>query len=138
MLNVNSFITNLIKKFYKKLYKARSNELVDLKNFSTWMKYGNIDPRAEGIYCYIQDRNVYWRDNDLRCQHCGKAKKLIDHLATGCDRMLSHDYTRMHNEVLWCIHPLLANKYSFKKNYDLTQSRRSWKMKEPKFGLIQE
>ncbi|KAF7684303.1 hypothetical protein TCON_0510 [Astathelohania contejeani] len=41
------------KKFHEKLYRARSNELVSLKDSSTWMKYGNIDPRAEGIYCYI-------------------------------------------------------------------------------------
>ncbi|KAF7684301.1 hypothetical protein TCON_0516 [Astathelohania contejeani] len=107
------------KKFHEKLYRARSNELVSLKDFSIWMKYWNIDPRAKGIYCYIQDRNVFWRDNALQCQHCGKAKKSIDHLATDCDRMLGHDYTRRHNEVLRCIHLLLANKYGFKKSKKL-------------------
>ncbi|KAF7684614.1 hypothetical protein TCON_0200 [Astathelohania contejeani] len=30
--------------------------------------------------------------------------------------MLGHDYTRRHNEVLRCIHLLLANKYVFKKS----------------------
>ncbi|KAF7682446.1 hypothetical protein TCON_2330 [Astathelohania contejeani] len=104
------------KKFHEKLYRARSNELVSLKDSSTWMKYGNIDPRAEGIHCYIQDRNVFWRDNALQCQHCGIAKKPIDHLATSCDRMFGHDYTRRDNEVLWCIHLLLTNKYGFKKS----------------------
>ncbi|KAF7670934.1 hypothetical protein TCON_2792, partial [Astathelohania contejeani] len=83
------------------------------------MKYGNIDPRAEGIYCYIQDRDVFWRDDALQCQHCDKAKKSIDHLATGCDQMLGHDYTRRHNEILRCVHPLLANKYGFKKSKKL-------------------
>ncbi|KAF7683547.1 hypothetical protein TCON_1240 [Astathelohania contejeani] len=29
--------------------------------------------------------------------------------------MLGHDYTRRYNEVLRCIHLLLANKYCFKK-----------------------
>ncbi|KAF7684128.1 hypothetical protein TCON_0688 [Astathelohania contejeani] len=82
------------------------------------MKHGNIDPRAEGIYCYIQDRNVFWRDDALQCWHC-KAKKSIDHLATGCDRMLGYNYTRRHNEVLRCIHLLLANKYGFKKSKKL-------------------
>ncbi|KAF7675933.1 hypothetical protein TCON_2706 [Astathelohania contejeani] len=103
------------------------------------MKYGNIDPRAEGFYCYIQDRNVFWRDIALQCQHCGKAKKSIDHLATGYDRMFGNDYTQKHNEVLRYIHLLLANKYGFKKskNHDGIQSRRSWKMKEPILGLIQ-
>ncbi|KAF7682727.1 hypothetical protein TCON_2056 [Astathelohania contejeani] len=91
------------KKFHEKLHRARSNELVSLKGFSTWMKYGNIDPRAEGIYCYIQDRNIFWRDDALQCQHCGKAKKSKDYLATGCYRMLGYNYTRRHNEVLKCI-----------------------------------
>ncbi|KAF7683872.1 hypothetical protein TCON_0926 [Astathelohania contejeani] len=127
------------KKFHEKLYRARSNELVSLKDSSTWMKYGNIDPLAEGIYCYIQDRNVFWRDDALQCQHCGKAKKSIDHLAIGCNRMLGHDYTRRHNEVLRCIHLLLANKYGFKKSKKL----RSYSIQEvieneePKFGSIQ-
>ena len=50
------------------------------------------------------------------CQHCGKAKKAVDHLATRFDRMLGHDYTRIHNEVLRCLHLLLTNKYGFKKS----------------------
>ncbi|KAF7684163.1 hypothetical protein TCON_0641 [Astathelohania contejeani] len=33
--------------------------------------------------------------------------------------MLGHDYTRRHNEVLRCIHLLLANKYGFKKSNKL-------------------
>ncbi|KAF7680920.1 hypothetical protein TCON_2461 [Astathelohania contejeani] len=107
------------KKFHEKLYRARSNELVSLKDSSTWIKYGNIDPRAEGIYCYIQDRNVFWRDDALQCQHCGKAENSIDYLVAGCARMLGHDYTRRNNEVLRCIHLLLANKYGFKKSKKL-------------------
>ncbi|KAF7683540.1 hypothetical protein TCON_1252 [Astathelohania contejeani] len=80
------------------------------------MKYGNIDPRAEGIYCYIQNENIFWRDDALQCQHCGKAKMSIDHLITGCNRMLGYNYTRRHNEILRCIHLLLANKCGFKKS----------------------
>ncbi|KAF7682700.1 hypothetical protein TCON_2083 [Astathelohania contejeani] len=107
------------KKFHEKLYRAYSNELVSLKDSSTWMKHGNIDPRAKGIYCYIQDRNGFWRADALQCQHCGKAKKSIDHLVAGCARMLGHDYTRRNNKVLRCIHLLLANKYGFKKSKKL-------------------
>ncbi|KAF7684385.1 hypothetical protein TCON_0442 [Astathelohania contejeani] len=133
-------MTKLIRKnFHEKLYRARSNELVSLKDFSTWMKYGNIDPRAVGIYCYIQDRNVFWRDNALQCQHCGKAKKSIDHLATGCNRILGHDYTRRHNEVLRCIHLLLATKYGFKKSKKLRTHSAQGVMENERaeFGSIQ-
>ncbi|KAF7683993.1 hypothetical protein TCON_0797 [Astathelohania contejeani] len=79
------------------------------------MKYRNINFRAQAIYCYIKHRNVFGRNDALQCQHYGKAKKSIDHLATGCDRMVGHDYTRRHNEVLRCIHLLLANKYGYIK-----------------------
>ncbi|KAI5175867.1 hypothetical protein PAEPH01_2200, partial [Pancytospora epiphaga] len=43
------------------------------------------------------------------CPHCKKRSKTVDHLATQCDRMLYHDYTRRHNEVVRCIH--LGPKY---------------------------
>ncbi|KAF7679732.1 hypothetical protein TCON_2473 [Astathelohania contejeani] len=48
-----------------------------------------------------------------------RQKKTIDHLATGCDRILDHDYTQRHNEVLRCIYLLLMNKYGFKKTKKL-------------------
>ena len=43
----------------------------------------------------------------------------MDHLATKCDRMLGHDYTRRHNEVLRCIHLTLCNKYGIKNSKKL-------------------
>ncbi|KAF7683844.1 hypothetical protein TCON_0957 [Astathelohania contejeani] len=47
------------KKFHEKLYRARSNEFVSLKDFSICLKYGNIAPCVEGINYNIQDRNVF-------------------------------------------------------------------------------
>ncbi|KAI5169873.1 hypothetical protein PAEPH01_1062 [Pancytospora epiphaga] len=38
------------------------------------------------------------------CPHYKKRSKTADHLATQYDRMLYHDYTRRHNEVVRCIH----------------------------------
>src|SRR5262245_55802984 len=35
-------------------------------------------------------------------------------MASKCDRMLYHDYTRRHNEVVRCLHLLLCNKYDIK------------------------
>ncbi|KAF7684043.1 hypothetical protein TCON_0752 [Astathelohania contejeani] len=96
------------KNFFEKSYKTRSNQLVSLKYSFTWMKYENIDLLTEAIYSYIQDRNVFWRDDALRCQH--KSKKSINHLVTGCNRIFDHDCTRRHNEVLRCTYHLLTNK----------------------------
>ena len=53
------------------------------------------------------------------CPHCKAATKTVDHLATKCDRMLGHDYTRRHNEVLKCIHLSLCNKYGLKSSKKL-------------------
>ncbi|TBU08003.1 hypothetical protein CWI36_0196p0050 [Hamiltosporidium magnivora] len=50
------------------------------------------------------------------CQHCNKSDKTVDHLATRCEKMLGHDYTRGHNEVVRCIHLLLLNRYKFKSS----------------------
>ncbi|TBU13165.1 hypothetical protein CWI38_0513p0070 [Hamiltosporidium tvaerminnensis] len=50
------------------------------------------------------------------CQHCNKFGKTVDHLATRCEKMLGHDYTRRHNEVVRCRHLLLLNRYKFKSS----------------------
>ncbi|KAF7682843.1 hypothetical protein TCON_1943 [Astathelohania contejeani] len=85
------------KKLHEKLYRPRLYEHINLKCSSTWMTHGNNNPRAEALYRYIQDRNVFWGETAPSCQHCGQAKKTIDHLATGCNRILGYDYTRRHN-----------------------------------------
>ncbi|TBU11328.1 hypothetical protein CWI38_1263p0010, partial [Hamiltosporidium tvaerminnensis] len=67
------------------------------------------------VFCYIQDRNVFGGAEGV-CQHCNTSRKTVDHLATRCEKMLGHDYTRRHNEVVRCIHLLLLNKYKFKSS----------------------
>ncbi|KAF7684227.1 hypothetical protein TCON_0573 [Astathelohania contejeani] len=47
------------KKPHEKLYRARLNEHINLKDSSTRMTHENNNPRAEALYCYIQDRNVF-------------------------------------------------------------------------------
>jgi hypothetical protein len=104
---------------HKKLFKANKNEIVSIRDSSTWLLRGNNKPRAEANFTYIQDRNVFWSTPDAICQHCNKNKKTIDHLATKCERMLGHDYTRRHNEVVRCIHLNIMNKYGFKRSKKL-------------------
>jgi len=50
------------------------------------------------------------------CPHCKERSKSVDHLASQCNRMLGHDYTRRHNEVVKCIHLFLCNKYNIKRS----------------------
>ncbi|TBU11910.1 hypothetical protein CWI38_0985p0030 [Hamiltosporidium tvaerminnensis] len=47
-------------------------------------------------------------------QHCNQSIKTEDQVATKCEKMLDHDLSRRHNEVVRCIHLLLLNKYKFK------------------------
>ncbi|TBU20095.1 hypothetical protein CWI38_0134p0100, partial [Hamiltosporidium tvaerminnensis] len=94
------------RKLHSKLYSARNNELVSK---------GSVRPRDEAVFCYIQDRNVFWGAEGM-CQHCNQSRKTVNHLATRCEKMLGHEYTRRHNEVVRCIHLLLLNKYKFKSS----------------------
>ncbi|TBU13641.1 hypothetical protein CWI38_0373p0010 [Hamiltosporidium tvaerminnensis] len=103
------------RKLHYKLYNARKNELVSVSDSSRWLKRGNIRPRNEAVFCYIQDRNVFWGADGV-CQHCGKSGKTVDHLATRCEKMLDHDYTRRHNEVVRCLHLLFLNINKFKSS----------------------
>lgn len=82
------------------------------------MKKGNIRPRDEAAYCFLQDRNIFLGEK-VQCPHCRIANKTVDHLATKCDRMLGHDYVRRHNEVVRCIHLLLCNKYGIRRSKKL-------------------
>ena len=100
---------------HEKLYRAASNELVDMKNSSLWLMQGNVKAQDEAYLCYLQDRNMFGGDPGI-CQHCKERTKSVDHLATQCSKMLGYDYTRRHNEVVKCIHLLLCNKYGIKRS----------------------
>jgi hypothetical protein len=91
-----------------------NHELADVKDSVIWLTKGNIKPRDEGAYCFLQDKNIFFGER-VQCPHCRAANKTVDHLATKLDRMLGHDYTRRHNEVLKCIYLSLCNKYGLKK-----------------------
>ncbi|TBU12448.1 hypothetical protein CWI38_0753p0030, partial [Hamiltosporidium tvaerminnensis] len=103
------------RKLHSKLYNARKNELVSVSDSSRWLKRGNIRPRNEAVFCYIQDRNVFWGADGV-CQRFNKSGKTVDYLATRCEKMLGHDYTRRHNEVVRCLHLFLLNRYKFKSS----------------------
>ncbi|TBU11235.1 hypothetical protein CWI38_1310p0010, partial [Hamiltosporidium tvaerminnensis] len=69
------------RKLHSKLYNARKNELVSVSDSSRWLKRGNIRPRNEAVFCYIQDRNVFWGADGV-CQRFNKSGKTVDYLAT--------------------------------------------------------
>ncbi|TBU20382.1 hypothetical protein CWI38_0079p0030 [Hamiltosporidium tvaerminnensis] len=74
-------------KLDSKLYNAKKNEHVSIGDSSRWPKKKNIRPRNEA-------------GADGMCQH-----------STRCEKMLSHEYTRPHNEIVGCLHLLLLNRY---------------------------
>ena len=105
-----------IKPTHGKLFRAKRNEMVDIKDSSIWLHKGSNKPTTEAYNCYVQDRNVYWNSKEVMCLHCNKTKRTVDHIATKCDRMLGHDYTRRHNEVVRAIHLHCMNLYGFTKS----------------------
>ena len=100
---------------HEKLYISKSNELVDIEKSSTWLTNGNISAKEEAHLCYLQDRNMFGGAPGM-CPHCKERSKSVDNLASQCNRMLGHDYTRRHNEVVKCIHLFLCNKYNIKRS----------------------
>ena len=104
-----------LKTRHEKLYRSKSNELVDLVKSSLWLTHGNVSAKDEAHLCYLQDRNLFGGAPGI-CPHCKERPKSVDHLATQCNRMLGHDYTRRHNEVVKCIHLFLCNKYGIKRS----------------------
>ena len=100
---------------HEKPYRSKSNELVDLEGSSLWMTHGNISAKEEAYLCYLQDRNLFGGAPGV-CPNCKERTKSVDHLAIQCSRMLGHDYTRRHNEVVKCLHLFLCNKYGIKRN----------------------
>jgi hypothetical protein len=106
------------KECHERLFRVCDHELADVKDSATWLTKGNMKPRDEGAYCFLQDRNMFFGER-VQCPHCRAALKTVDHLATKCDRMLGHDYTRRHNEVLKCIHLTLCNKYGLRSSKKL-------------------
>ena len=72
-------------------------------------------PHDETFLCSLQDRNAFLGDKSKRV-HCNSSAKTVDHLASRCDRLLGHDYTRRHNEVVRCIHLFFCNKYGLKSS----------------------
>ena len=100
---------------HEKRYRSKSNELVDLERSSLWLTNGSISAKEEAHLCYLQDRNLFGGAPGI-CPHCKERPKSVDHLASQCNRMLGHDYTRRHNEVVKCIHLFLCNKYGIKRS----------------------
>ncbi|KAF9763115.1 hypothetical protein NGRA_1494 [Nosema granulosis] len=88
-----------------------------MKEPSIWLKYVNMHPREQGALCAVQDRNIFL-EKGFKCPNCNDKLKSVDHMASQCDRKLSHDYMRRHNETLRCIHLQLC------LNYGLTKSKK--------------
>ncbi|TBU03818.1 hypothetical protein CWI36_0856p0010, partial [Hamiltosporidium magnivora] len=103
--NNNKTHLALIKGFLKKsLEEAQLAKLyneIEKQNFiqSYIMQEKMNLPPNEAVFCYIQDRNVSWGAEGM-CQHCKQSRKTVNHLATRYKKMLGHDYTRRHDEVI--------------------------------------
>jgi hypothetical protein len=93
---IKSLLAGIKEEYPEKLYRVYVHELVNVKDSAIWLTKGNMKLRDEGAYCLLQDRNIFFGER----VHCRAANKTVDHLVTKSDRMLGHNYTRRHNEVL--------------------------------------
>jgi len=102
------------KRMHSLLFVDEDNQ-IDRVNSSMWLMKGNITPQQEGMYCKLQDRNLYF-GGATRCPHCNKGPKSVQHLATHCGRLLKTDYSKRHDEVVRCLHFMYAKKYGLNKS----------------------
>ena len=80
-----------------------------------FIEHGNVSPKEEAFLCLLQDRNIFTYELDkIMCNHCKEKRKTVDHLATRCEKMLYHDYTMRHNEVIRCLHLMICNRFGIK------------------------
>ncbi|KAF9761290.1 hypothetical protein NGRA_2745 [Nosema granulosis] len=47
------------KTYHSKLFRAQEHEIAIVKASSTWLQKGNNQARSEGIFCCLQDRNIF-------------------------------------------------------------------------------
>lgn len=112
-VSLYNYIKN--KTVHEKLYNFTNNHIFSLKDSFKWLKKGNTSPKEEAALCFVQDRNVFLGEKAM-CPHCNQKRKTAEQLATRCERMLSFDYTRRHNEVVRCILAKLTLKYGLRSS----------------------
>ncbi|KAF7681007.1 hypothetical protein TCON_2380 [Astathelohania contejeani] len=103
------------------------------------MKYDNIDLHAE-VFIDISKIKIFFGEKMLyNASIAVKLKSRSTIWQQAVIECLVMTNTRRHNEVLRCIHLLLANKYGFKNSKKLrTHSvQEVMENKELKFGSIQ-
>jgi hypothetical protein len=57
------------KECHERLYRVYDHELADVKDSAIWLTKGNMKPREEGAYCFLQDRNIFFGER-VQCPHC--------------------------------------------------------------------
>ncbi|KAL6120519.1 hypothetical protein NUSPORA_02742 [Nucleospora cyclopteri] len=72
--------------------------MVDCKASSLWLKKESIITRDEAALYFLQKRNLFY-GNKSNCAYYKSVMKIVEHLATRCDRMLAFHYTQRQNEI---------------------------------------
>jgi hypothetical protein len=62
------------KHLHKKFLTGLDNKKRDDDESSVWLYKGNNTPQSKGIYCYLQDRNVFFKNKGGACRYCKEKK----------------------------------------------------------------
>ncbi|XP_029656638.1 uncharacterized protein LOC115230638 [Octopus sinensis] len=98
------------------LFQCLKDTEVNVNESAGWLVHGNNSARTEGMCCLLQDQNLFFDNGENKCN---SAKKIVDHLATRCGRMLNSSYLRRHNEIVKCLHLHLCRQYGIRKTKKL-------------------
>ena len=108
----------------KQLY-GRFNRLKNTISYEktwTWLRKGNLKRKTESLLIAAQDNAI--RTNDLKaiidktrqnskCRLCGVWDKTINHIISGCSKLVQREYRARHDWVGKVIHWEMCKKYKF-------------------------
>jgi hypothetical protein len=87
-----------IKKLHQQIFELSKSNTTGMMETTNWLRRGNNSPKTEGLYCYIQDRNVMFGDMPVKCRFCKEVINSVNHVATNCTKMLNGDYKNRHGK----------------------------------------
>ena len=98
----------------------RTGKTVDKQASMQWLRSSGLKEEIESLIIAAQDQalnNRYHQKNiikqkvDSKCKLCSKAEETISHIATGCTKLASSEYTHRHNRVASYVHWTICKNF---------------------------
>jgi hypothetical protein len=98
-------------KMHRQFPQNLNEQLVDIEQSYSWLKFGNIKGETESTIVAAQDQEIsanYFKikilkeEIESKCQLCKQHEETIDNLTSVCPILVKHEYLMRHDKV--CAH----------------------------------